>query len=386
MCIRDSSLIAQYQAPIRANKTESTKSTSAYGKKSKNYTKNKIKVDNSNLNPSYNFSSYVVGSCNQFAHAACVKVAERLGATYNPLFIYGGVGLGKTHLANAIGNATKRRNGKTLLISSERFVSELITAIKTNRTSDFRKKFRTLDLLIVDDIQFIIGKERTQEEFFHTFNELYNRGSQVVVTSDKLPHELINMEERLRTRFASGLSVDLQVPAFETRVAIVNKKSEQLGLVIPEDVSRFIAERIDTNVRELEGALNRLKATCSIKECSPSVKIAEEVVNIVAPLSSAEITPGLIQRVVAGHMGVGLGDLLGKRRTQHIAGARQIAMFLCRKLTPCSYPELGALFGGRDHSTVIHAFKVVKQKSENDSEFARNLEFLEKEVRSPKNQ
>lgn len=336
--------------------------------------------DNSSLNPRYNFSNYVVGGCNQFAHAACLRVAENLGRTYNPLFIYGGVGLGKTHLANAIGNASRRRNKKVLLVSSETFVSELISSLRTNTMDRFKAKFRSLDLLIVDDIQFLIGKERTQEEFFHTFNELHNRHSQIIITSDKIPQELTGLEERLKTRFASGLSVDLQVPDFETRVAILKKKSESYEIVLQDEVARLIADRIDTNVRELEGALNRLTAYCSLNTCEPNCRIAREVIDTIAPGRSREVTCDYIQEVVASRYNISIHDIVGKRRTQNIASARQVAMFLSRELTGCSYPELGAVFGGRDHSTVIHAVKVITEKMRKSAEFSDEIAQLRKSL------
>jgi chromosomal replication initiator protein len=339
-------------------------------------------IDETNLNPKYNFSNYIVGGCNQFAQAACLKVSENPGHAYNPLFLYGGVGLGKTHLANAIGNAARRRNKKTLVISSETFVSELISSLKTNNMDRFKSKFRSLDLLIVDDIQFIIGKERTQEEFFHTFNELYMRHKQIVITSDKVPQELVGLEERLRTRFACGLSADLQAPDFETRVAILNKKSESGGMFLPDEVARMIAERIDTNVRELEGALNRLQALCALHEAEANVGLADEVLKSIAPEKLREVTTEAIQRTVASRFNVSVNDILGKRRTHNIAFARQVAMFLSRRLTGCSYPELGALFGGRDHSTVIHAKKVITERIKRDPSFEAEVRELERKLTS----
>ncbi len=292
-----------------------------------------------------------------------------------------GVGLGKTHLANAIGNASRRRNKKVLLVSSETFVSELIASLRSNRMEQFKSKFRSLDLLIVDDIQFIIGKERTQEEFFHTFNELYNRHKQIVITSDKVPQELTGLEERLRTRFASGLSVDLQTPDFETRVAILTKKAEAEGLEVPDPVSRLVAERIDTNVRELEGALNRLKALSSLHRSPITIELAEQVLQSLSRGKTAEISSEAIQKAVAERFNVSLNDLLGKRRTQNIALARQVAMYLCRRLTGYSYPEIGALFGGRDHSTVIHANKIVTERLSLESEFRCDVQQLERRIR-----
>ncbi|HMO17717.1 MAG TPA: chromosomal replication initiator protein DnaA [Oligoflexia bacterium] len=325
-------------------------------------TEKQVKSESLTLNPGYNFSNFVIGNCNQFAHAACLKVSESPGTSYNPLLIYGGVGLGKTHLANAIGNAASRRKKKVLLVSSETFVSELIASLKTNSMDRFKNKFRSLDILIIDDIQFIIGKERTQEEFFHTFNELYGKQKQIIITSDKPPRDLIGLEERLRTRFASGLSVDLQAPDFETRVAILSKKAEHAGFEIPTDVARIIANRIDTNVRELEGALIRLQALCSLLGEQASIDIAQKVIDTIAPSKNRELTTDAIKQVVAKQFNVSINDLVGKRRTQNVALARQVAMYLCRKHTARSFPEIGAIFGGRDHSTVIHAIKSVNDK------------------------
>lgn len=332
--------------------------------------------DESNLNPKYNFSNLVVGSCNQFAHAAGLRVAESLGGAYNPLFIYGGVGLGKTHLANAIGNASRRRGKNVLLASSESFVNELISALRSNRMPQFKSKFRSLDLLIVDDIQFIIGKERTQEEFFHTFNELYNRHKQIVVTSDRPPQELTELEDRLRTRFTSGLYVDMQAPDFETRVAILSKKAEAIGLQVPEEVTKLLAERVSSNVRELEGAFNRIQALSTLHQQPITVALADEALKSFAREPMVDITTDRIQRIVAEFFGVGVSDLLGKRRTQNIAFARHVAMFLCRTMTSCSYPEIGALFGGRDHSTVIHAFRTIEEREKNEAQLKADLKQL----------
>ncbi|MCL4143928.1 UNVERIFIED_CONTAM: hypothetical protein GTU68_028711 [Idotea baltica] len=338
-------------------------------------------ADSSNLISHYNFSNFVVGGCNQFAHAVSMQVSENLGSTYNPLFIYGGVGLGKTHLANAIGNASRRRNKKVLLVSSETFVSELISSLRSNTMDRFKNKFRSLDLLIIDDIQFIIGKERTQEEFFHTFNELYNHNKQIIVTCDKVPQELIGLEDRLRTRFACGVSADLQVPDYETRVAILIKKAQTRNINLSDAVARTIAERIDTNVRELEGVLNRLMAMASLNGCNPTIELAQQVLKSVSPTQRIEVTTDRIQKVVAEKFNVSIGDILGKRRTHNIAFARQVAMYLCREHTGCSYPELGALFGGRDHSTVIHARKVITEKLKTSQELQDSLSQLQQCLR-----
>lgn len=346
----------------------------------------RVSRDQSYLNPKYVFNNFVVGSCNQFAHAVSLRVAESLGSAYNPLFIYGGVGLGKTHLANAIGNCVRARGKRVLFISSEIFVNELISSIRGNRMQEFKDKFRSLDLLIIDDIQFIIGKERTQEEFFHTFNALYNRHSQIVLTSDKVPQELTELEDRLRTRFSSGVAADLQAPDFETRVAILTKKAEADGVALPVDVARLLAEKIDSNVRELEGALNRLRAYSSLSGNGVTnelitVGLAEEALRSIVPDKTREITTELIQKVVAENYHLSVNELLGKRRTKRVSLPRHVAMFLCRRLTTCSYPEIGAHFGGRDHSTIIHANKVVETLSIADVNFKSELDAIEKRLK-----
>ena len=335
-----------------------------------------------NLNPRYNFSNFVIGNCNQFAHAAALQVSENLGSTYNPLFIYGGVGLGKTHLVNSIGNAAVRRGKQVLMVSSESFVNELISALRANRMQEFKHKFRSLDLLIIDDVQFMIGKERTQEEFFHTFNELHQKHKQIILTSDKLPQELTGVEERLRTRFASGLSCDLQQPDFETRVAILTKKAEMAGIAVDRDVAELLSERVSSNIRELEGALTRLLALSTLRNEPLSRLLAEEAVKGYAPRTKPDLTTEYIQRFIAERYGVSISDLLGKRRTQNIAQTRQLAMYLCRRLTGCSYPEIGALFGGRDHSTVIHAFRVMEERMQTDEAFQKEIDKLLNEFNS----
>lgn len=335
-----------------------------------------------NLNPKYNFSNFVVGDCNQLSHAIALQVSENIGTKFNPLFLYGGVGLGKTHLANAIGNSARRRGKKVLLVSSEIFVSELIASLRNHKMDQFKSKFRSLDLLIIDDIQFLIGKERTLEEFFHTFNDLHQRQKQIVITSDQLPQDLVGLEERLKTRFSSGISVDLQCPDFETRVAILTKKAEISGFSLPIDVAQLLAERISTNVRELEGALNRLYAVSSVQNEEISVRLAESVLDSVVPKKTVTVTSDRIQEIVARRYSIGVSDLLGKRRTQNIAYARQVAMYLCRELTSSSFPEIGGLFGGRDHSTVIHAKRVIESKMKQNKEVECQINSLISEVKT----
>ncbi|MBL7662458.1 chromosomal replication initiator protein DnaA [bacterium] len=339
----------------------------------------------STLNPRYNFSNYVVGPCNQFAHAVSLRISENPGTFYNPLFIYGGVGLGKTHLATAIGNAAKRRGKKVLFVSSELFVNELITALRTNRMQQFKERYRSLDLLIIDDIQFLVGKECTQEEFFHTFNVLHSKRAQIILTSDKIPQQLTGLEERLRTRFASGISADLQSPSFETRLAILEKKAELENIILPREVSELLAKRITSNIRELEGALNRVLAFTSLSNLPLNLDTATSCLDSFAPEETGPVTIELVQRGVSDFYGTTVKDLLGKRRTKNIAQPRQVAMFLCRKLTPASYPEIGVLFGGRDHSTVIHAIQVVEERIKTDSKFSSELRSVEDKLRCGKN-
>lgn len=331
----------------------------------------------SNLNPKYEFSNFIVGACNQFAHAVSRHVSEHPGTSYNPLFIYGGVGLGKTHLVNAIGNAARQQGKNALLISSEYFVNELIASLRSNRMPQFKDKFRSVDVLIVDDIQFIIGKERTQEEFFHTFNALHQKHSQIVITSDKVPQQLTGLEDRLRTRFASGVSADLQAPDFETRVAILQKKASAERFELPSEVAELLAQRITSNIRELEGALNKLQALSSLNNEPITRGLAENTLSMFSPTKAYEITVELIQKTVAEYYRSTLKDLVGKRRTKTVALPRQVAMYLCRKHTINSYPEIGTLFGGRDHSTVIHAKRLIEERLREDKQLKTDIASIE---------
>ena len=331
----------------------------------------------SNLNANYNFSNLVVGSCNQFAHAASMQVAQNIGKSYNPLFVYGGVGLGKTHLVSAIGNYCIRHRKKVLFVSSEVFINEMIHSIRNNRMDSFKGKFRSIDVLIIDDIQFLKNKDSTQEEFFHTFNELHNKQKQIIMTSDCLPQELTGIEERLKTRFASGLSVDLKAPDYETRAAILSKKSMALDLFVPDEVVEFLAENINTNVRELEGALNRISAMAAVNNEPISLAVAQKCSDIIKPKKQRGGSFEAIIEVVAENFNVAKHDILGKRRTKNIATARQVAMMITRRVLGTSYPEIGLFFGGRDHSTVIHAVKTVSDKMEADSNLKATIEEIE---------
>lgn len=323
-----------------------------------------------NLNSKYTFSNFIVGNSNQFCNAAARQVADEPGCSYNPLFIYGGVGLGKTHLLHAIGNAALEKNpaAKVIYMSSETFTNELIHALRNGKMDDFKKRLRDCDVLLIDDIQFISGKERTQEEFFHTFNTLYSAKRQIVITSDSTPQEIEGLKERLQTRFSWGLIADLQSPDFETRVAILNRKAALDRFYLPMEVAHYIAENISTNVRELEGALTRLSAVCSLQGVAVSKTLAESVLKPMIKSKSVNITVDDIKRVVATHFGLKVSDLSSKKRSRSFSFPRHIAMYLCRKHTTCSYPDIGNQFGGRDHSSVIHAANVVGKKLKAEAE------------------
>lgn len=322
------------------------------------------------LNPRYTFSNFVVGSSNQFGHAAATRVAELPGKSYNPLFIYGGVGLGKTHLLHAIGNAVHQANPKAnvLYISSEAFTNELILALRNAKMEEFKRRMRAIDVLLIDDIQFICGKERTQEEFFHTFNALYNAKHQIVLTSDKLPSDIPGIEERLQTRFSWGLTADLQAPDFETRVAILKRKASVESFVLPSEVANYIAENISSNVRELEGALTRLYAISSLQNHPITYELAQSALKPLLQPRVVNVSTEDIKKAVANHFSIKVSDIISKRRTKNLSFPRHIAMYLCRKHTTCSYPEIGSQFGNRDHSSVIHAASVVAGKIKSDSE------------------
>ncbi|MBI3015315.1 MAG: chromosomal replication initiator protein DnaA [Candidatus Tectomicrobia bacterium] len=330
------------------------------------------------LNPRYTFSSFVVGSCNQFAHAACVAVAETPAYTYNPLFIYAGVGLGKTHLMHAIGNylCTTRNSTRLAYISSETFVNDLILSIQRDRTAEFRAKYRNIDVLLMDDIQFLAGKDRSQEEFFHTFNTLFDSRKQIVLSCDRYPRDIPTLEERLRSRFEWGLVADMQPPDLETKVAILNQKAEERGALLPQDVSLFIAAKIKSNVRELEGCLNRLMALSSLSGRPLSLALAEETLQDFFSRPTASPDLNAIQNAVAEYFHLRPGDLKSKRRTRSIALPRQVAMYLCRQLTSASLPEIGRFFGGKDHTTVIHACNKILNSLAKDPKIAASVNDL----------
>jgi chromosomal replication initiator protein len=335
-----------------------------------------------NLIPKYTFENFVIGASNQFAHAASMAVANQPGEHYNPLFIYGGVGLGKTHLVNAIGHRTaaKRSSLKVVYLSSESFMNELIGSLRRDKMDEFKSRFRNVDLLILDDVQFIAGKERTQEEFFHTFNSLYESHKQIVITSDKFPKEIPGLEDRLRNRFEWGLIADIQPPDMETRVAILQKKAETEGVQLPHEVAIFLASNIDSNVRELEGSLTRLGAFASLTRSTITTDLAKEVLRNTLRAAQREITVESIQKTICDYYNIKMGDLKAKRRTKNIAFPRQVAMYLCRKYTETSFPTIGDKFGGRDHSTVIHASKTIEKKIKEDPYMQTTIEKLERHL------
>lgn len=330
------------------------------------------------LNSRYTFDSFVVGASNQLAHAAARAVAESPSRSYNPLFLYGGVGLGKTHLMHAIGHKILHDTPDVRLvyISSERFMNELINSIRYDRTFEFREKYRNIDVLLMDDIQFLAGKERTQEEFFHTFNALYDLQRQIVLTSDSPPKEIPTLEERLRSRFQWGLLADIQVPDLETKIAILHKKAEVEDVAIPDDVMLFIATNSKSNIRELEGALIRLVAYSSLTGVLITVELARSVLRDSLSTRVAVITIDTIQENVADYFGLRAGDLRAKSNARRITQPRQIAMFLCKRLTNHSLPEIGRAFGGKHHSTVIHSVRKVEHDCEKDEDIHRVVHTL----------
>lgn len=313
------------------------------------------------INQKYTFDTFVVGSCNQFAHAAALAVAESASKTYNPLYIYGGVGLGKTHLMCAIGHRVKERNRHLRLsyISAEKFMNELINAIRYDQTINFRQKYRSIDVLLIDDIQFMAGKERTQEEFFHTFNALYEDQKQIVISSDCAPREIPTLEERLHSRFEWGLIADIQPPDLETKVAILRKKAETDKISLPDNVAFFIANKIKSNIRELEGSLVRLTALASLKGEAINVGLAQEALKNIIHEEERAITIESIQKVVADYFGLKVAELKSKTNSRNIAQPRQISMYLCKSLTKASLPEIGREFGGKHHTTVLHSINKI---------------------------
>ncbi len=333
------------------------------------------------LNPRYSFKNFVVGASNQFAHAASMAVAEAPAQAYNPLFLYGGVGLGKTHLLNAIGNHVAERSDlRIAYVTTEQFTNEVINSIRYDKMIDLRKRYRNIDMLLVDDVQFLAGKERTQEEFFHTFNTLYEARKQIILSSDRFPKEMPEIEERLRSRFEWGLIADLQAPDVETRIAILRKKSEDEGIGLPDDVVQFLSANMKSNIRELEGSLVRLGAYSSLTGQPITLDMAKTLLRDIIGDKKKIITMDDIQETVAGRFHVKISDLRSRRRSKTLVYPRQIAMFLCRELTDASFPEIGRQFGGKDHTTIIHACKQIGKLKETDHTLRATLESLKDQV------
>jgi chromosomal replication initiator protein len=333
------------------------------------------------LNPKYTFENFVVGGGNQFAHAACMAVSEQPGKTYNPLFIYGGVGLGKTHLLNAIGNHVAERSDlRIAYLTTEQFTNEVINSIRYDKMVDLRKRYRHIDMLMIDDIQFLVGKERTQEEFFHTFNSLYEGHKQIVLSSDRFPKDMPDIEERLRSRFEWGLIADLQPPDVETRIAILRKKSEDEGIKLPEDVIQFLSGALKSNIRELEGSLVRLGAYASLTGQIITLDMAKNVLRDLIGDKKKIVAMEDIQEAVCTQFHVKMTELKSRRRSKTLVHPRQIAMYLCRELTDASYPEIGRQFGGKDHTTIIHACRQVSKSKETDTVLQTTLETLKEHI------
>ena len=334
------------------------------------------------LNPLYTFDSFICGAGNRFAHAAAQAVGDKPGTNYNPLFIYGGVGLGKTHLLVAIGNHVLSRNKKAKIsyYSSEKFMNEMINCIRYKKMDEFRSKFRKADVLLIDDIQFMAGKEATQEEFFHTFNSLHDAHKQIVVTSDKIPKDIPDLEERLRSRFEWGLLADVQPPDVETRIAILKKKAEQNSIPLPDDVALFLGSHAATNVRELEGMLLRLGAISSLTRVEISLEMAREALKEIIVEKIKDVTIELIQKQVCDHFHIKLSEIKSDKRLKNLVFPRQIAIYLCRELTKASYPEIGEKFGGKDHSTIIHSTKKIEKLLVSDLNLKDTVDSLRKTI------
>lgn len=333
------------------------------------------------LNPKYTFDTFVVGNSNRFANAASLAVAEAPGDAYNPLFIYGGVGLGKTHLMHAIGQYVQQQfpDQRLLYITSENFTNELIAAIQNNKNTEFRNRFRNLDMLMIDDIQFIAGRERTQEEFFHTFNALHAAGKQIIVTSDKPPKEIARLEERLCSRFEWGLIADIQRPDVETRIAILRKKAESEKMQVGDDVLELIANCIESNIRELEGSLTRVVAYAALASRQLTLDLAREALRDIANRGDPKrLTCEMIQRAVSNYYSIDMADLKGARRTREVTLPRQVAMFLTRELTDLSLPRIGAAFGGRDHTTVMHSCEKITDTVQQNFKLSQEIEDIRK--------
>ena len=332
----------------------------------------------SNISSRYTFESFIVGTGNQFAHAACFAVANNPAHSYNPLFMFGGVGLGKTHLLNAIGHHILKNNPRTNVcyVTSEQFTNELISSIRYEKMPAFRARFRRLGVLLLDDIQFMAGKERTQEEFFHTFNSLYESHQQIIITSDTFPKDMHFLEERLRSRFGWGLVADIQPPDLETMVAILKQKSRAYSISLPNDVAFFLASKTVSNVRELEGLLNRVVAYSSLNDCEINLSLAEDVLKNLIRSDVGETNVSTIQKVVSSHFNIKISDLKSNRKQKRVVLPRQICMYLTRRLTKMSFPEIGSHFGGKDHSTIIYAVNKIKNQLNQDKNIKNTIDNI----------
>ena len=345
-----------------------------------------INYENANLNPKYKFDTFVVGSNNKFAHSASLAVAESPGEVYNPLYLYGGAGLGKTHLMHSIGHFIMEQNSETkvLYVTSEEFTNEVIESIRSGNAAamtKLREKYRTVDVLMVDDVQFIIGKESTQEEFFHTFNVLHSAGKQIILSSDKPPKEMETLEERFRSRFEWGLIADIQPPDYETRMAILRKNAESCDMEIDEEIIDYIATNIKSNIRELEGAFNKIIAFAKLNKVTPTLSLAEEALkDIIYPDKPKEITPLLIINVVSEHFGVNPDDITSKKRNSEFVQPRQVVMYLCRELTDTSLTTIARLLGKKDHTTVIHGINKISEEINSNEELKNKIDIIKKKI------
>ena len=349
-------------------------------------TVSQMAIQNANLNPRYTFDTFVVGKNNNLAHAASLAVAESPGEIYNPLFIYGGVGLGKTHLMHSVAHFVLKNNpdAKILYVTSEKFTNELIDAIRNKNnisTTEFREKYRNNDILLIDDIQFIIGKESTQEEFFHTFNALYEAKKQIIISSDRPPREIETLEERLRSRFEWGLTVDIQQPDYETRMAILRKKEELEGYNIDNEVIKYIASNVKSNIRELEGALTKIVALSKLNNREINIELAEEALkDLISPNAVKEVTPQLIINVVSEHFGINSLDVIGQKRSKELVFPRQIVMYLCGEMTTESLQSIGKALGGRDHTTILHGIDKITNDLQKNPTLQNTVDILKKKI------
>jgi chromosomal replication initiator protein len=371
------------KSPHDAAASKPDKATEIKPETSKPSVEKHAPAQDSVLNPNYTFDTFVVGSNNNFAHAAAMAVSQSPGKSYNPLFLYGGTGLGKTHLLQAIGHYViqNRKNAKVIYLSSEKFTNEYIDAIQNSQLMRFRKKYRQTDVLLIDDIQFLVGKERIQEEFFHTFNALHEAHKQIVLTCDRPTSELQNLEARLISRFEWGLMTDLQPPDVETRMAILRKKAVLLRVTIPDEINHFLAEHIRSNIRRLEGALIRVTSYCSLTGQKPTQEVVENLLReMLHEEGQSVLTIDTIQRRVAEHYDIRVADMVSKRRPENIAFPRQVAMYLSRLLTGNSLNVIGEAFGGRDHGTVLHACRLVKDRMDIDPQIRQAVSYLEKQL------